>query len=223
MPEVIFNGSAGRLQGRYRKGHKNAPIALFMHAHPMFGGSMDNIVVYKLYHLLKDMGFSTLRFNFRGTGKSEGVFDFGPGELSDAADALNWAQINTVDYNGCWVVGYSFGAWIAMQLLMRRPEVKGFIVVSPPTKHDFSFLAPCPAPGFIVSGDNDKIAETESVKNLVSMIEKQSSSNIEHKFIEGANHFYTNKIDELMSTCETYIEKRLKSELKPKLLEQVSE
>src|SRR6202789_4387620 len=71
--------------------------------------------------------FSVLRFKFRGGGRSPGSFDHGTGELSDAASALDWAQTINPEARACWVAGFSFGAWIGMQLLMRRPEVEGFI------------------------------------------------------------------------------------------------
>merc|ERR1712094_147752 len=101
-------------------------------------------------------GFSTLRFNFRGVGRSQGAFDDGPGELSDAASALDWAQTYNPNAQTCWIAGFSFGAWVAMQLMMRRPEITGFISIAPPAdSQDFSFLAPCPASGMILHGDND--------------------------------------------------------------------
>ena len=91
MPEVIFNGPDGRLEGRYHHGKSpNAPLALLLHPHPQHGGTMNNKVVYALYHAFVRRGFSTLRFNFRGVGRSQGKFDNGQGELSDAAAALDW-------------------------------------------------------------------------------------------------------------------------------------
>ena len=67
------------------------------------------------------------------------------GELSDAAAALDWLQGMNADAKSCWIAGYSFGAWIGMQLLMRRPEIDCFISVSPPANsYDFAFLAPAP-------------------------------------------------------------------------------
>ncbi|HEY8351277.1 MAG TPA: alpha/beta hydrolase, partial [Sphingomonadales bacterium] len=145
MPEVIFNGPEGRLEGRYHPSKKeNAPIALVLHPHPQYGGTMNNKVVYYLYHSFVHRGFSVLRFNFRGVGRSQGSFDNGVGELSDAAAALDWLQNYNRDASTCWVAGFSFGAWIGMQLLMRRPEIEGFIAVSPPANmYDFTFLAPC--------------------------------------------------------------------------------
>ena len=109
-----------------------------------------------MFQTFSDRGFSTLRFNFRGVGRSQGEFDSGIGELADAASALDWLQANNPAASQTWVAGYQFGAYIGMQLLMRRPETDGFISVSPPTNmYDFSFLAPCPASGIIVQGTGD--------------------------------------------------------------------
>jgi alpha/beta superfamily hydrolase len=103
-------------------------------------------------------GFSTLRFNFRGVGRSQGSFDRGEGELSDAASALDWLQTYNPNAQFCWIAGFSFGAWIGMQLLMRRPEIESFIAVSPPANiYDFTFLAPCPSSGLVLQGDQDTV------------------------------------------------------------------
>ena len=86
MPEVIFTGPAGRIEGRYNQSKtRGAPIAIILHPHPQFGGTMNNPLVYALYYSFLERGFSTLRFNFRGVGRSQGAFDHGSGELSDAA------------------------------------------------------------------------------------------------------------------------------------------
>ena len=93
MPEVIFTGPAGRIEGRYHPAaQKNAPIAIVLHPHPQFGGTMNHQIVYQLYYAFVHRNFSVLRFNFRGVGRSQGSFDHGAGELSDAASALDWAQ-----------------------------------------------------------------------------------------------------------------------------------
>ena len=159
MPEVIFTGPAGRLEGRYHPAkQKNAPIAMVLHPHPQFHGTMNHQIIYQCYYAFAHRGFSVLRFNFRGVGRSQGSFDHGTGELSDAAAALDWAQTINPEARACWVAGFSFGAWIGMQLLMRRPEVEGFISIAPPANlYDFSFLAPCPSSGLIVHGEKDAV------------------------------------------------------------------
>src|SRR5690606_8446264 len=93
MPDVIFNGPEGRLEGRYQRSKEpNAPIALLRHPHPQHGGTMHHKVVYALYQSFVNRGYSTPRFNFRGVGRSQGSFARGAGELSDAASALDWLQ-----------------------------------------------------------------------------------------------------------------------------------
>ena len=89
MPEVIFTGPAGRVEGRYTAGPlPSSPVALILHPHPKHGGTMNNKVVYSLFQAFAKKGFSTLRFNFRGVGRSEGSYDNGEGELADAAAAM---------------------------------------------------------------------------------------------------------------------------------------
>ena len=93
MPEVIFPGPDGRLEGRYHpQKDRDSPIALILHPHPQFGGTMNNRVVYELHYAFHRQGFSVMRFNFRGVGRSQGEFDQGIGELSDAASALDYLQ-----------------------------------------------------------------------------------------------------------------------------------
>ena len=96
MPEVIFKGSDGRLEGRYVHGEgPTPPLAMILHPHPQHGGTMNNRIVHSMFHMYSRRGFSTLRFNFRGVGRSQGVFDHGQGELRDAAAALDWMQSTT--------------------------------------------------------------------------------------------------------------------------------
>jgi len=217
MPEVIFNGPAGRLEGRYQPStEKNAPIAIVLHPHPQFGGTMNNKIVYDLFYMFQQRGFTTLRFNFRGIGRSQGEFDHGSGELSDAAGALDWVQSLHPDSKTCWVAGYSFGAWIGMQLLMRRPEIEGFISICPPANlYDFSFLAPCPSSGLIIHGDKDAVVPAKDVNTLVEKLKTQKGIVIEQKVIPGANHFFDGKVDTLLTSIAGYLDKRLKTERKP--------
>jgi len=211
MPEVIFNGPEGRLEGRYQHANSaNAPVALLLHPHPQHGGTMNNKVVYALYQIFVRRGFSALRFNFRGVGRSQGLFDNGPGELSDAASALDWMQVHNPNASGCWIGGLSFGAWISMQLMMRRPEISGFISISPPASaHDFSFLAPCPASGMIIHGDKDEIVPLESVDKLAQKVSAQKNISIDYRVIEGGDHFFMGHMEELTGHFESYLDKML--------------
>ena len=170
---------------------------------------MNNKIVYNLYYVFARRGFSVLRFNFRGVGRSQGEFDNGIGELADAAGALDWLQSLKPAAKEVWLAGFSFGAWIGMQLLMRRPEVEGFISIAPPANmYDFSFLAPCPTDGLIVHGSNDDIVPELSVEKLNHKLALQKNIDVDYKLVKGANHFFQNHMDELIKTIETYIDKR---------------
>ncbi len=214
MPEVVLTGAAGRIEGRYSPGKKdNAPIALILHPHPRAGGHMNNPVAVQLYHLFMKRGFATLRFNFRGVGRSQGEFDQGIGELADAATALDWLQANNPAASQTWVAGYSFGAWVGMQLLMRRPETDGFISVSPPTNmYDFSFLAPCPASGLILHGTADTVVPPVEVEKVVSKLRTQKGIVIGYDLVEGATHFWAEHLPQVEQRVGAYLDKRLEAD-----------
>lgn len=211
MPEVILAGAAGRIEARYTAGKtENAPIALILHPHPKAGGHMNNPVTVQLFHLFMTRGFSVLRFNFRGVGKSQGEFDAGIGELADAATALDWLQAKNPTASQFWVAGYSFGAYIGMQLLMRRPETDGFISVSPPTNaYDFSFLAPCPASGLFLHGANDTIVPPPEVDRVVAKLRSQKGIIIDHELVDNANHFWNDQLSEVEYHVGSYLDRRL--------------
>ena len=184
MPEVIFAGPEGRLEGRYHpQKDRDAPIAIVLHPHPNYGGTMNNKVVYNLHYAFYRLGFSVLRFNFRGVGRSQGEYDLG------------------------------IGAWIGMQLLMRRPEITGFISVAPPANmYDFTFLAPCPASGLIINGSADKVAPPKDTLTLVNKLHEQKGITITHDVVEGADHFFKDEeahMNPMINTVSTYVKRRL--------------
>ncbi|MEC9433690.1 MAG: alpha/beta hydrolase [Pseudomonadota bacterium] len=214
MPEVIFPGPDGRLEGRYHpQKAKDAPLALILHPHPQFGGTMNNKVVYNLHYAFHRLGFAVLRFNFRGVGRSQGEFDQGIGELSDAAAALDYLQVLNPNARQSWVAGFSFGAWIGMQLLMRRPEISGFVSVAPPANmYDFSFLAPCPSSGLVVNGEADRVAPPSDVLKLVDKLKTQRGIEITHEVIPGAGHFFDKQLEQMTGIVEGYVQSRTTTE-----------
>jgi alpha/beta superfamily hydrolase len=211
MPEVIFTGPEGRLEGRYHHSETpRAPIAVILHPHPQHGGTMNNKVVYNLYYVFVKKGFSVVRFNFRGVGRSQGDFDNGQGELSDAASALDWLQSVNANASSCWVAGFSFGAWIGMQLLMRRPEIEGFVSIAPPANmYDFSFLAPCPSSGLILQGTEDDVVPEPSVEKLANKLKMQKNITIDYQLVKGANHFFKDHMDQLVTSVNSYVDARM--------------
>ena len=214
LNKVIFKGPAGNIEGKFiRAEDEHAPVALVLHPHPQYGGTMDNKVVYNLYRTLYNNGFSVLRINFRGVGNSTGEYDGGVGELTDAATALDWLNDQCPTNKFTLIAGFSFGAWIAMQLIMRRPEITHFITVSPPVNNqDFSFLSPCPISGLIIQGNRDSVVPESAVGDLADRLVKQKNTSIQYKVIDGADHFFRDKINELNDEITDHLEKLLKAE-----------
>ena len=209
--EIFIPGPCGRIQARYFKNkQQGAPIALVLQPHPQYGGTMNNRIVYEIYNGFYKNGFSVIRINFRGVDKSDGVFDNGQGELSDAAAALDWIEKNNPGYSQCWVSGFSFGSLICMQLIMRRPEVNKFVAVSPqPNVYDFTFLAPCPISGLMIYGKNDELVPEEQVLKLKKRLSIQRNIEVKFDSILNGNHFFKNKEKELFSTVESYIKDKV--------------
>jgi len=177
---------------------------------------MNNKVVYTLYQSFVRRGFSTLRINFRGVGRSQGSFDRGEGELADAAAALDWLQTYNPNAGSCWVAGYSFGAWIGMQLLMRRPEIEAFVAVSPPaSQYDFTFLAPCPSSGLVLQGDQDNLVPIETVQKLVHKLAHQRDIKIDFRKIAGADHFFVDHAETLSTHVDAYIGQHMRQPGQP--------
>ncbi len=209
--EIFIPGPSGRIQAVYYKNkQQGSPVALVLQPHPEYGGTMNNKIVYESYKVFFKNGFSVIRINFRGVEKSDGVFDNGQGELADAAAALDWIEKENAGFGQCWIAGFSFGALICMQLIMRRPEVNKFIAISPqPNVYDFTFLAPCPISGLVVYGKNDELVPEESVLNLKKKLQMQKNIDVKFDPIPNANHFFKGKEKELSSSVDRYLKDKV--------------
>ena len=207
--EIFIPGPAGRLEAKYYKNPKfGSPVAIVLQPHPQYGGTMKNKIVQLMFNIFLENGFSVIKLNFRGVGKSDGEFDNGQGELSDAAAALDWIERENLDYSQCWVSGFSFGSLICMQLIMRRPEVTKFIAIAPqPNVYDFTFLAPCPTSGQIIYGEKDELVSRDSIDELNNRLKNQKGIEVDFFEIKNANHFFSNKEDDLKKMMNSYIKK----------------
>ena len=112
-----------------------------------------------------------------------------------------------------WVAGFSFGSWIAMQLLMRRPELVGFIAGSTPANlYDFSFLAPCPSSGVILHAEHDKICVPEETRLMAERTRTQKGRKVEFQVVPDADHFFESHMDAFLEAAEAYLDRRLEHE-----------
>lgn len=211
MPEVIINGPAGRIEGRYHQNvNPKAPVALVLHPHPLHGGTMNNKITYNLYKAFVNNGFSVLRINFRGVGKSQGKFDNGVGELLDATAVMNWLHDQNMEASDFWIAGFSFGSWIALQAVMRRPELENYILVAPPaTKYDFNFIVPCTSAGLVVQGDKDEITKEVDTAKLAEKLSAREGAIVNYQVIQGGDHFFKEHMADFEATIDQYIKDRL--------------
>lgn len=209
MPELLLDGPEGKIEIRFQAAQDEAaPIAIILHPHPEHGGTMNNKVVYTLYQAFAEKGFHVARFNFRGVGQSEGHFDFGEGELRDAIYVLNWIKDMFPKSLEIWAAGFSFGSWVALQLMKKHPEIKRFICAGPPANvYDFSFLLPFNRQGIFIQGTVDTVVNPQATKELAEKVSRMSAVDIECHMIEGADHFFAGKLDELTTVTSHYIQK----------------
>ncbi len=211
MPEVIINGPAGRIEGRYHQSlNPKAPVALVLHPHPLHGGTMNNKITYSLYKNFVNNGFSVLRINFRGVGKSQGRFDNGEGELLDATAVMNWLHDHNLEATEYWIAGFSFGAWIALQAVMRRPELENYILVAPPaSKYDFNFIVPCTSTGLVVQGSKDEITKEVDSAKLAEKLDAREGADISYKVVDDADHFFKDYMEDFEDIIDSHIKHRL--------------
>ncbi|MDR0555933.1 MAG: alpha/beta hydrolase [Holosporaceae bacterium] len=207
MPAIVLMGNAGRIEARYHHNKTpNAPLVIVLHPNPLQGGTMNNRVTVALYNAFVENGFSAIRFNFRGVGKSEGIYDKGEGELTDTAAVLDWIQSINQGERPLWIAGFSFGSLIGMQLLMRRPEIAGFVAVCPPANlYDFAFLAPCPVSGMIINGEKDVVCPIENVNKLVEKLNNQKGIKIDYRVLSNCDHSFKNDLLTIKDCITEYL------------------
>ncbi len=192
---VVFESGDLKLEGLLDRAEGDAGVVI-THPHPQYGGSMQNNVVESLVKAYKKACYTTLRFNFRGMGRSEGHYDEGVGEQADVRGAV--AYLKDLGMTALHLAGYSFGAWVNAQAIGDLNDVARMIMVSPPVNFmDFSFLQYTPRIQLIIAGSRDDIAPPDMIQKMLSGWNKDSDFHI----IQGADHFYwyeTGKIESIV-------------------------
>src|SRR5688572_25149007 len=167
--------------------------AVLCHPHPIYGGTMDNRVVFRSGKAAMEAGLAALRFNFRGVGSSTGVFDNGVGETDDVRAAIDYLDHK---YPGLplALIGFSFGAWVGLRVACQHPRIQAMVGLGLPlNSYDFDFLVDNSKPSLFVSGSNDKSCPREKMEGLAGRLPPSSTV----RSIEGADHFFTNELEEL--------------------------
>jgi uncharacterized protein len=209
IQSFFLNGPAGRLEAILNRGSADARYAaLVCHPHPMFGGTMHNKVVFHAMKALNHFGFPVLRFNFRGSGLSEGMHAEGDGEKEDVRAALDWLA---KEYRLPIIfAGFSFGAAVGMRVACPDKRVQAIIALGTPVQADnrtygYEFLAECSKPKLFCSGDHDQFAPAEALKKLVA----GAADPKQLVLIGDADHFFAGHLAEMRHQLEEWLHSTL--------------
>jgi alpha/beta superfamily hydrolase len=203
---LFLNGPAGHLEALLNAGRENAThAALVCHPHPLYGGTLHNKVVFHAMKALNSFGFSVLRFNFRGTGLSQGEHNHGAGEADDVRAALDW--LDGEFHLPIIFAGFSFGAAVGSRAACADPRVKAVIALGLPVApldertYDFGFLQSCDKPKLFISGGRDQFGPRAALEKLVATLSEPKKLII----VEGADHFFEGRMRELRQTIEAWL------------------
>ena len=192
-----LRGPAGRLEALLNAGQPDAPYAaLVCHPHPLGGGTMHNKVVYHTAKAFQSLGLPVLRFNFRGTGLSEGEHDHGRGEQDDVRAALDWLQ-NEFS-RPILFAGFSFGSFVGLRVCCGDARVRGLVGLGLPVHaegrdYSYEFLRECPQPKLFISGTRDQYGPQEQVTAVIANAKPPA----ELVWIEDADHFFVGNLDQV--------------------------
>ena len=200
--KIFIHGPAGQLEAMLETPGDGvvSGCAGVCHPHPQHGGTMHNKVAHSLARGFVAQGFSTLRFNFRGTEASEGEFDDGKGELDDALAALEWMR-DRVPTGPLWLAGFSFGAAIAIRAAIEI-KVTGLISVAPAVDRFANGMLDQPrCPWLVIQGDQDElVAIDETIDGMNSLDEGP-----ELLVVPGAEHFFHGKLIVLRDAVRDFV------------------
>ncbi|HTS36311.1 MAG TPA: alpha/beta fold hydrolase [Candidatus Solibacter sp.] len=208
---LFLDGPAGRLEALLNAGADNATHAgLVCHPHPLFGGTLHNKVVFHTMKALNSFGFPVLRFNFRGTGLSQGEHDRGIGEVDDVRTALDW--LDTEFHLPIVFAGFSFGSAVGMRAACGDARVRAVIGVGTPVVpvaeateepriYALDYLRECAKPKLFVSGSRDRFGPRQKLEELVASAAEPKKLVI----IEGADHFFEGRLRELREAVESWV------------------
>jgi uncharacterized protein len=193
---IIFPSGPLKLEGLLQRG-KTPRGVVISHPHPLYGGDMDNYVVRLLAQTFSRLDWTTLTFNFRGVGRSQGAFDQGQGEQNDVLSALSF--LRDLGKEDIILAGYSFGAWVNAQAAVKDPAMATSLLISPPLAMlDFSFLKSDAKTKLIISGDRDPFCPVSELKHAIGAMKSPPRL----KIIPGADHFYSSGAEELIHAIE---------------------
>lgn len=209
---VSLPGPTGPLEGVLINGElaQRAGIALVCHPHPLYGGTMNNKVVVSVAKAFADLGFTVLRFNYRGVGRSAGEYDAGVGETTDVVSAIDW--LRRLDNRGpLWIAGFSFGTYVGLRAADQRPPA-GLISIAPAVNlFNFQESRPPACPWLVIQGDQDELVPVDAVLEWVSALPQRPTL----LRIKGASHFFHGRLNDIKSAVTLFVKDAAKRTANP--------
>ena len=198
--EILIPGPSGDLELRVESpdGEGPAPVAVICHPHPVYGGTMSNKVVHILAAGFRELGAHTVRFNFRGVGRSAGEFDNGIGETDDLLAVVAWAQTRFPG-SPLWLAGFSFGAWIALKAAAQLQPERLLLVAPPVDMYDFGVIPEVSVPWMVIQGGEDEVVSAEAVSKWV--MQRQPAPRF--VLLDSAGHFFHGQLNVLKENMKT--------------------
>jgi len=194
--KITFPSGALSLEGLLSRGESDQGVVI-SHPHPLYGGEMRNQVVGIIQEVLAGKGWTTLRFNFRGVGRSQGEYGEGVGEQEDLRAAVRY--LKDLGIKEIYLAGYSFGAWVNAQAALDHPDVAGSILVAPPqAMMDFSFLKDDSKTRLVIAGERDDYGPVEEIMKIVGKMNPSPPVIV----ISGADHFFSGSTADLVRALE---------------------
>ena len=209
MVDVIIPGESGKLHAVYHKSASEiAPLAVILSGNPRAGYHMNDRISYALFRAYMDIGFSTVRFNYRGVGDSEGTVGATADNMMDIATVIDWIQNQNEDSDKIWLAGSHIGTWYVLQAMMRRPEVSGFTLISPDYGvSDFTFLSPRPNRGLLLQGAKEHEDSRMFGTHMTQLLKKQAQISLETIYIKEADEKYSSpaELKQLYNDVKAYV------------------
>ena len=199
---LFIDGPAGRLEAIFESPADTEAVATVVvcHPHPQHGGTMHNKVAHTLARTFVRLGFAALRFNFRGTEKSDGRFDEGVGELDDALAAIDWMQ-QAQQGKPLWLAGFSFGAAISVRAAIES-DVSGLVSVAPAISRFAAGMTRQPqCPWLVVQGDEDELVDIDETIAWFNSL----GPGPELLIMEGAEHFFHGRLIDLREAVSGFV------------------
>lgn len=206
VEKISFSSEVFNIEARFEKNSQEKGVVI-THPHPLYGGSMHNDVVVAIWRAYQNAGYTTLKFNFRGVGNSQGSYSDGVGEQEDVRAAVSYlANQGMVQID---LAGYSFGSWVNALSIKDTIHVDNMIMISPPVAFiDFDSISDLSSLELIVTGSRDDIAPAKLIQKSYHRWNPKARSEL----IEGADHFYGGYLDKLEALLISHLESRKKED-----------